>query len=176
MTNIIKNNISKNRTCVYLLPILGKSVKDFKNLIQVYVGDSDYPEEEHKLYVLYEKDNYEEQQEELKKHPAFERVYSVSDKFFMGVYNLTEEEKEHYDNFLNGRYSKLKDTYKNHILNFHGLSYHSEIAKVLHRSEIKYQEWEKRIGLPIPRTQEIGSMPVLDEEIFKKEKVFNDEN
>lgn len=167
--------ISKNRTCVYLLPSLGSSVYEFKNLVQAYVGDSEFPDEKRKLFVLYKVTRepwFNEYFKSIKTHNQYNRSYKVHENYFMVVYDLTSSQQEFYDHFVNGRYSQLEDSYKDHILNFHNLSLHSEVGKVLHRSEHKYVEWEKRIGVEIPRTQEIGSMPNLEEEMFYKHKVF----
>lgn len=175
MTKEIEVKISKNRTCVYLLPALGNSIHEFKNFVQAYVGDEEFPEEKNKLFVLYKVTRepwFNAYFQEIKNHVQYNRSYKVNDNYFMVVYDLTSSQIEFYDHFINGRYSLLEDSYKDHILNFHNLSLHSEVAKVLHRSEIKYQEWEKRIGIKIPRTQEIGSMPDLEEEMFNKHKVF----
>ena len=44
---------TKNRTCTYLLPLLGNTSHEFKNLEQCFVGDKAHPGEHGKLYLLF---------------------------------------------------------------------------------------------------------------------------
>lgn len=170
---------SKNRTCTYLLPLLGKSVHEFKNLQQCFVGDKDFPGEYGKLYLLFNISKepwFNDYLDFLKSHKSYERNYKVNDEHLMFVYHLDDQDRERYTHFIKGRYSKFDDHYKTHILNFYNIGYSSEVAKVLYRREDKYIEWEKRLGVKIPRNQEIGNMPNLDYEVFDNKRMFIDDN
>ncbi len=165
----------KNRTCTYLLPLLGKTNHEFKNLVQCFVGDKDYPKEYNRLYLLFnkeDKDWFRNHMEILRNHELFEKEYDVNESYIMLVYKLEGIDQERYKHFVNGRYSKLDEDYKAHILNFYNIGYGSEVAKVLYRREDKYVEWEKRLGVKIPRSQEIGNKPDFDYEVFDNNKMF----
>lgn len=166
---------SKNRTCTYLLPILGETIHEFKNLIQCFVGDKAFPGEHGKLYLLFKIENevwFNDYLNNLKNHKFYERNYKVNDDYIMFVYSLTGIDEERYYHFVKGRYSKLDDDYKTKILNFYNIGYGSEVAKVLYRREDKYVEWEKRLGMKIPRSQEIGNKPNFEYEVFDNNKMF----
>lgn len=166
---------SKNRTYTYILPALGNTSHEFKNLVQCFVGDHEFPEEKGKVFLLYKISRepwFNDYFKYITGHEYFERYYKIHDEYLMVVYDLKGDDLERYKNFVKGKYSKLDEDYKKKILNFHHLDYHSEVAKVLWRKEDKYREWEKRLGMKISRTQEIGNMPDLEYEVFQKERMF----
>jgi hypothetical protein len=158
-----------------MLPILGNSIHEFKNLEQCFVGDKEFPGEYNKLYCLFRIEReqwFNDYVKFLKSHAMYERDYNVNEDYIMFVYNLEGENADRYKNFIKGKYSKLDESYKTHILNFYNIGYGSEVAKVLYRREDKYVEWEKRLGVKIPRDQEIGNMPDFGKEVFDNEKMF----
>lgn len=165
----------KNRTFTYMLPMLGDSSADFRNIKQCFLGDESYPDEKGRLYLLQEISNetwFNTYFKELIGHPMFEKHYKVKDKYIMLVFKLDKEKEKIYNKFKKGQYSTFKESYKKHILKFHELPFTSSIAQILYRAENKYKEWEKRLQVEIPRTQEIGNMPDLQFEMFNEERMF----
>ena len=173
---------NRSRTCTYVLPFIGSSFFEFKrNLVQAFLRDEDKsePGETGKLYLLYEIERepwFKEYYKFLTENQYYEKSYKIGDNYIMLVYNLGEKGDKVWKLFKRGKYFSLDDKYKKHILSFFGLSMSSSVAKVLYKSEERFLEWEKRIGMKIPRSQDIGEIPNELVEFFKFERMFDSVN
>jgi len=170
----------KNRSYTYILPLTGVSIGEYKNLLQCFVGDKNKPELKNKIFLLTEKSKeawFEYYDKTIQDHLLYETEYDCDDYHKMYVFDIPEKYRKNYFKFLNGQYSQFDDAYKRHVLSFHGITNRSEVGKVLYRAESKYKEWEKKLDITIDRGQEIGSMPIMKEEIYcDAMKVFKEKN
>ena len=166
---------SLGRTYTYLLPLLGSSHLEFKNVENCFLGDRNFEDEQNKLFLLTRISSepwFNSYFKEITSHPKFDRYYKVQNSYFMFVFKIEGEDLEEYTKFKEGKYSTFNQLYKRKILNFYNLQLHSDVAKVLFRAEDKYKEWEERVGQEIPRSQEIGSMPDAKIEVFDEKSMI----
>ena len=168
----------KNRSYTYILPMLGESQAEFKNLKQCFIGDESKPALSDKIFILLELKDDEwtaKYEQALQNNELYHYHYRCDDIHTMYVFNIPKAKKEDYLKFKRGRYSQLNEKYKRHVLKFHNLGMRSEVGKVLYRAEDKYVEMEKLVGQEIDRSQEIGNMPNFKEEVYSEEmKVFKE--
>ena len=168
----------KNRSFTYLAPMLGEHRRDFKNLVNTFIGDKEKEEEKDRILMLIKITKhgwFNEHVKFLTSLNYFESYYKVEDKYIMFKYKIDgETDLKNYRNFLKGKYSNLTHDYKKKILYFHTLEKFSEVAKVLYRAEEKYEEMEKLIGQKIPRTQDIGQLPNKDLLTFDNNKLLEE--
>lgn len=139
-----------------------------------FVGDKNRPDIKDKILVLYSSDYtmFEHQDALLTEHNLFDQKYQVNHNHFMYVFHLPIGYENNYYNVIDGKYSRLDDVYKRHILDFHRKYDNVSTMKgVLYKEERLYQMWEREIGQEIPRTQEIGTMPDMEYEMFDLDMV-----
>jgi len=159
------------RSTTYILPLLGNNRADFPSDSHTFLGDVNREEFKNKILLLIKKRTdpwFVQNLESLILKEEYETSYDCNNNYLMLVYNIPEKYKDNYFKFKEGKYSLFDDEYKRKVLSFHNLGTHSAIGKVLYRDITLYKEWEKVLGVPIPRTQEIGNMPNLKEEYYNE--------
>lgn len=169
-----------NRSCTYILPMMGTKRKDFLNLKSCFIGDELRPDLTEHILLLFKFSsdrwflNYEE---ELKANPLYVENYDADKFHIMYVFKVPEGQLENYNHFKNSRYSQFDKDYKRHIISFYELRSDNHVIKVLYKLEDKYLELEEKLNVHIPRTQEIGSIIDLNLEVFrdwmKYKNIFN---
>lgn len=167
--------VLRYKTFTYLLPMLGNTAAEFKNISAAFIGDDHKEKIKNKILLLtrMNKTWSEELHDWYINHENFDGFYSVNEEYNMYVFNLPEKWKANYFLFLQGKYSLFNEDYKLHILNFHlsardNFTDNSDINKVkqvLYKDESLYLAMEQSLDVKIPRTQEIGS-------IYNKEKEY----
>jgi hypothetical protein len=164
------------RATTYVLPMLGKKYTDFPENAMCFIGDTNKPDLTNHIFLLIKKKLdpwFIQNLEALTLKEEYNSSYDCNNGYIMLVFNIPEEFKDAYYKFKNSQFSLLEDNYKRKILNFHNLNLYSKVAKTLYRSEDLYKEWEKTIGIPIPRNQEAGTkinpaLEIYDEERMNK--------
>lgn len=172
--------VEKNRAFTYLAPILTeKSNNIIKQLVNVFIEEKGERDEKNKLLLLVKINElpwFTGHVNFLKSLKYFTSTENIDNKYILFTYTITEEDDLYnYRTFLKGKYSKLTEEYKKRVLSFHSFNLDSGVAKVLYRSEIQYEEWEKILDVKIPRTQEIGEKPLLKNLEFLKDKMYEKE-
>ena len=171
-----KTFLLRNKTFTFLLPMLGETVKNFLNVSACFISDKEKPNIKNKIFVLIKTTHsfYEELHEWLITNESFNGFYNVNEDYGMYVFNIPEKWKKNYFLFLQGKYSLMEDTYKNHIIHFH-LSNRSKftdnsdiekVKQVLYKDELLYLKLENLLDVKIPRSQEIGSIYNIEKEEF----------
>lgn len=86
------------------------------------------------------------------------------------VFKIPFSQEYNYRCFIRSKFSRINDNYKTHILRFHNLNFKSRLALTLYKDPSLYKIMEEELGLDfeIDRSQEIGSLLNLDDEIHKK--------
>lgn len=147
------------RTFTYLIPVLSKSVDIrldvLKNAYLGYVNT----EPDGKIYCLWK---YPGSEYEEYLSSQSENVIDHDEKTILTVMDFPD--KQHYWNFVNGKYSQFSSDNKSLIMDFHKLDVSSDVWKVMYRYEGLYQLREKQLKVQIPRTQEIGEMINFEKE------------
>jgi len=167
-------DVDLTRSTTYILPMLGKKISDFPTDLNCFLGDTNKVELKDKIFLIVKNQSdpwFVANIESLCLKDNFIESYECNNNYTMFVFDVPEEYKSEYFKFKEGKYSLFDDTYKRKVLNFHNLGTHSTVGKVLYRDITLYKEWEKNLGVDIPRTQEIGNMPNPKQEYYNEEEM-----
>lgn len=162
-----------NKSFSFLLPMCGKSFKDFQYCMGCFVGDVNNPKYKDKILLLW-KTNYSlfsYHHDFLIEHNLYEDSYYINDEYVMFVFNLPNGYEHNYHLFIEGKYSKFDDEYKKHILRFYANQDTTNVEHVMYKNEKLYKAWEQKLNVKISRDQEIGSIPDLEVEMFSLDKI-----
>ena len=161
--------IQKSR--LILLPILGIKLSEI-NPLKTYIAYKDViSNKDYKLICEYKRDNkdyYQYRNENLFKHPKFEKLYRGLFSDFL-VFNL-EDYKKDYDYFISGKYSKLSKELKKKIKEFYSNSKIGPLLLDTHLNPEDYHEiYAKEFKVDvkyIKNTHETLTPPDLKKEHF----------
>lgn len=174
-----------NKSWTYVLPMLGKSWKDFRNIgnmlpksmfVNAFIGDETIEDSYNNcIFLLYKFSGdpvyLDFEKSFLMSHPNFVHCYEPDKYHTMYVFTIADEYIIEYDKFLKGKYSTFSDTYKKHILKFHDKEPNSLLEDILYKREKAFINSEKKLGLDIgtiPRNQEASSLWIKEEEFFQE--------
>ena len=168
-----------NKSYTYILPMLSDYLiirKDY--LMNSFIGDKEYPEYDNHIFLLHKfrgSKSFLLYEHELTSHNLFVDSYDPDKYTTMHVFKVPKKYQEQYDLFKEGKYSKLDYEYKVLIFKFHAITDpEHRVAKVLFKHEDLKEEIEDRIGVEIPKGNELSSVPDLDTELYKSHmKVIN---
>lgn len=169
----------KTKSYTYILPMMEYFTDVRKrNLVNTFVGARDFPELTNHIFLLYKFHGTKDfvlYEEELEQCTLFHSKYDPDSSHVMFVFNVPEDYQEVYDLYLKGKYSEFPKDYKVQIFKFHDIVDSSHrVAKVLFKHPDLKEELEDRIGVDIPKGQEVSSIPDLDVEIYENNmKVIN---
>jgi len=185
-----------NRSFTFILPMLDHRSSDFlinDNLKGCFIGDTDYPELDNHIFILYAFSNnkwFLNYEEELKNCDYYVTSYEPDKYHTMYVYDVPVHQQINYDCIKEGKYSKVSDEYKKRMIDFHTYSTNRESAEriraVVYKHDSAYRTWENIIndGLPksrwtfIPRDQDPAPLMDMNIEIysgkFKQGSVLED--
>lgn len=178
----------RNKTFIYLFPMLEDRINYTKNLLGCYIGDLDYPQYNKHILLRYKfsgnvKDAYLKFEEEIENCELLETFYDIKDDkkdTVMFVFKIPEEYKDDYDTFIKSEYSKLSEDYKKKIIDFHTKKSFQKNPKnktilegILYKTKLGKQKLETKIGQPVTPNMEFASAWDIEKEIFeKKEKTL----
>lgn len=175
-----------NRTCTYILPMLGNSMEEFYikgifprgNFVNSFVGDNTSLYSDYCILLLYKfngKLEYLDFEDKLMKHPEYEAQYSPDKPHVMYVFNIPEKYKEDYQKILDGKYSRISDEYKRHILQFHKFGAVGPVYEVLYRQEAAFKRLEDLYEIKLNRnTDEASSKFIRDNEYYQEKYKIKD--
>lgn len=169
-------NIKKNKSSYFILPMLGWQVADLsEKFINCYIGDIDKPEYDDKILLLFKYSGILKDldfEKLLFSHPYFIDTYDPNKGLVMYVFNIGELLKEDMDKFKSGKYSKLSNELKSIICK--GRQSNEKIVKACYptqfdRNALK-RELENSLNMKIdlPEDAEILSIPNMERELFNK--------
>lgn len=176
-----------NKCGTYLLPMLGGNSKHFRdprsksarsNFVNCFIGDSEKPELNSHILLLYKFSGNKEFIDFefwLQSHDQFRGTYEPDRYHTMYIFEVSDQYKEDYTKFKEGKYSSFSGDYKRQIELFHGLSgsdnskhpviatlYRYEPGYIFLEGQINKGERDKRFYISIPRDQECSSLPELE--------------
>lgn len=173
-----------NKSYSFVMPMVFNTISDVSSgrvlsrglpidMVNVYIGDKEYPDLKQHLFLLYQKNdskNYEEFNIKMINKLQYYMDYDVEykDKLYqMYVFQIPDSHLHLYKLFIDGHYSDFDDAYKQHILTFFRVSTKDVIADILYKREKHFQLLEEIYEIEIPREQECMSKPDLKFEIFR---------
>ena len=160
----------RNKSSIYLLPILGQNKEFFS-----FTGRYDYfincylTEDLQYLNLLYRyfsHDSYNHMEFRLTQHPKFCKHYEVGPNHVIMQFkpnNLEIDAKE----FLNGKYSKLTIQLKEKIVTFNDFNIEHHVVHILRKSEELRQRLSEFYDIKFSETDELESKPIYEEEVWK---------
>ncbi len=172
----------KNMSYYFILPMLGKPVKWYSNITNVFVGSEEFPEYDNHIFLLFTSGEMRPLQENLLIDKNLFYTYtatSTSGKYISYIYEVPKRWQHDYDLLVKGlysHYSKLSVECKEAILKYNELSPNSTVVKIFSKDEAAYVMKEEYInhGLPrhmwtyIPREQEAASKFDMKLEVLHK--------
>jgi ssDNA-binding Zn-finger/Zn-ribbon topoisomerase 1 len=161
----------KTKSFTYILPLMAHFIDLRKrNLVNTFIGCSDYPELDNHIFLLYKFHGTKEYilyEEELENNTLFEKKFDPDKEHVMFAFKVPEDYQDVYNQFKAGKYSELPEDYKIQIFKYHNiLSADHKVAKVLFKHPDLREELEERIGVEIPENMEVSSIPDMNLEIY----------
>jgi hypothetical protein len=180
----------KTKTSLFLLPILTYETGETANQVLWDIGlfknaylkidTHDYVSPEHTISLHFDwksgKHTFDRYEDILiSNFKEFEciKTYAPDSTSEMMVFNIPDKYNLIYDCFLQGKYSYLPDTYKQHILKFTSQPKDGKIHRILYKSKLLKEEMEKSLGCKIPDNAELYDPPYLEQETFTNELKVN---
>lgn len=174
----IENKIVKERTCAtaFLLPGIGLQRQDIlqHGFIAAYIDDINHAiKYKHSIYLLYKPTSTFKEflENEYRRTKLLIEEYDYPKGYVIVVYRFPEEFIPDYELFLEGKYSKFSEHYKNAfpktiwIENEYGLK--SEKFTFHHLVFMKHliirEYWYDKLGIDIPKDGEYWTKPDIEE-------------
>jgi len=188
----------RNKSSTYILPLVARN----SDLVTNFISEDNYPTNlYHNSYLYHSIEEY--------KFPCLLLVYKFTpnpiyeifeNKFLLTNPNFIEKKDEtkylvsylfkipndcleDYDNFIKGKYSKIKQESKNKIIRFLNLikyekeSKNNDIVNVLYKSSYLKEKLEKKIDYILPDDAELSSsIEIIDETFNLEEYLKGEEN
>lgn len=147
--------IIRNKSFSFLLPLF--KLRDYKYIINTYLGDIKEDAFNNKLYILSSKED-----NNLLKNNNYLNHYDTNDGI-MYVMSIPDEYSNEYNNFLIGKYSKFSENAKlvlcNHACrNSIKKNYETQMYSILYRTEKRKIELEVCLGTILPEDAEYASI------------------
>jgi hypothetical protein len=151
--------MKKTKSYSYILPMVSNEVIDIKkSLINVFIGDENYPELDSHIFLLYKFIGSREFlafEEEISHSSLFERSYDTDKLHTMKVLKVPKWYKEDFDTFKKSKFSQFSLPYKKLIISFHDLGKKHQIYGVLYKEEFAYKTLEKELNKGLPYSSHI---------------------
>lgn len=171
--------MKKTKSYSYILPMISNEVIDIKEgLINVFIGDENYPELDAHIFLLYKfrgSIKFLAFEEEISHSSLFERSYDTDKLHTMKVLKVPKWYKDDFETFKKSKFSEFTLPYKNLITEFHDIGKKHQIYGVLYKKNFAYETLEKELnkGLPysshitINRDLEASGLINFETEVYK---------
>jgi hypothetical protein len=159
-----------NLTSQYILPCLGlsKSALSYGGyMINTYLLDD--CEQIGIVYRFSKDEGYGRLENDLSKSKLFNRIDNSIEGFDLILMNIPKEFKKDIPIFAHGGYSKLSNSLKEKIVEFHGLTKKDYIFKVIYKDEELRKKLEKEWQVDMQYI-ELAQFPNLDYELLKNQE------
>jgi hypothetical protein len=180
--SFVLNSTTLTKASRFIMPMLRTdtqtqtSMKYNEHFVNCYVGTEGegYMNQIYLVYRFGGDLHYQKFEEELKRHPKFDRVIDPDHHHVIYVFNMSMEDKIEFEKFKEGKYSEFSNKYKKQILKFNinPAKYDEETMKetivygVLHKTNTQKRRIEKLIGETLDEDLEYLSTPEESEEIY----------
>lgn len=161
----------KNKSCFFILPLLGYPSYWYYGLINCYLRDKiNKPELGYKIFL-----NLSTYDRRPLNIPEFNQFYQLEDKTYMYVFDIPKYFQEDYDKFCLGQYSKISTEGKNLIIKLSGVKPTTEsiVHKILYKTRDQKERIEELIGMTLPLEAEVYSLPSLNKETYSMYSIKN---
>jgi len=105
----------------------------------------------------------------LRVRPCYVSHEEVDIGYTLVKLRIPEEFEADRIKFLNGEYSELSPKLKHLIKKFTNANIENPITKILNKSHLLRWEMEENLGINIPKTNELCSPPILEDEKFNSD-------
>lgn len=163
----------KNKSCFFILPLLGYPMYWYYGLINCYLGDETNKPEFTLNKIFIQVKVYDNKLTGL---PYFNQFYKLEDHTYMYVYNIPKQYEDDYTKFYEGRYSEMSESSKDLICKLSGVKpvMSSTVYKVLYKTTDQRQKIEELIGQILPDSAELYSIPDMDSEVYSSLLINSD--
>jgi len=174
--------INRTKSFMFILPMLGKTILEFKNVLNcfVYADDERGQMYDNNIFILSKFDpskDFSLFEKRIESHPYYETSYDITNNstdYVIFVFRVPEQYEYEYKLFTRAKpilYRKFSGEYKEHIINFFNPTMDtSKIRAILYSDEKLYVEMEKKFKVEIPRELDNYAVPDLKEETFNIDK------
>lgn len=155
----------KNKSCFFVLPLLGKPMWRYVDFMNCYLGDVINKPEIIQQKIFIQLRDYDSKALDS---VYFNQFYQLEDNTYMFVYDIPMQYKEDYDKFCEGKYSEMSEDAKLLICQCSGVKpiMESTVYKVLYKTADQKQKIEDLIGQKLPLSAEVYSVPNIDKEMY----------
>jgi len=168
----------KTKSYSYLYPMIHDQVPEgFKNrLVNVFLGDTEYPELDNHLFLLYRfsgDTGFPAFENAFANSPLFVKSYDPDKFHVMKVFAISKDLQYNYQTFRKSKYSHLTDDHKKTIVSHWNLKPDHLVTGVLYKKEFAFKAMEDIINrgldrslVTIDRNQEASSILDMDREMY----------
>lgn len=180
------DGMKKTKAYSYILPMVSDEVMGIKsNLVNVFIGDENYPELDNHIFLLYKFSGHSSFllfEEDIKESPLFEREYDPDNIYTIKVLRVPKQYEEDFKLFKQSKYSEMSNAYKKRIIAFHNVATSHLLYGILYKKDFAFKYLEKHLnsGLPvsshveIDRSQEASGLLDMNLEIYRNSLLVED--
>jgi len=161
----------RNKSSVYILPLLGLYKPYYTgehNLThEGYLINCYITEDKRFLDLLYRfstHQTYKFLEQDLIRHKQFIKLIDINSNYVIFRFRIPDERLSDVELFLQGKYSKMNDSYKRFIISFHGYMPNHRVPSTLFKKEQLKKYWESYLDIKLGENVELESKPNLEEE------------
>lgn len=157
--------IKKNKSCFFILPLLGQPSYWYYGIINCYLRDIiNKPEFDNQKLFL----NVKTYDNKLAVTKYFNQFYQLEDGSYMYIFDIPKQYNNDYNRFCQGRYSEMSEDAKQVICRLSGIKpiQNSTVYKVLYKTSDQKKKIEDSIGVELPIDAEVYSVPNIDKETY----------
>lgn len=173
--------VKRTKSFYFLLPMIGGNnltILDFPNVVNCYLKDKNKHYED-SIFVLFKwssDPNFTAFEGLLQNHEFFSESYDVAKYYVMFVFGIPDW--KNYNLFIDGKYSKFDDSYKQQILKFltpivnnkqEGVD-STVIREILYKDDKRRKKMEEELDVKIPLDVDLAEAPTSLDEIFDVDK------
>lgn len=161
-----------NSASIFITPILWNRRADAfwnTNFVNAFVGTDEYPECIAVLFRFSGRKNFTDFEKSIESRPNYLSTKDIDNYQVLYTFKVPDTPiRDIYDKFVAGKYSKIREDFKQHILDFHGYDSSGITYQVLYRSKTLRKSLEKTLDVSL-KGMELRSIPDMRYEVFNAE-------
>lgn len=157
--------LKKNKSCFFILPLLGHPSYWYYELINCFLGDETNKPDYSLSKIFIQVKSYDNK---LSSTKYFNQFYRLEDDTYMYIYDIPKQYEDDYIKFYKGQYSEMSNSAKEIICKLSGVKpiMESTVYKVLYKTNDQKLKVEELIGQKLSDKAELYSIPDMDTEIY----------